>query len=87
MLQKLVEKIIRENAFEQKKEFRINRPSKKWTQIIFSYFICQTNIVQTSKKLQLLLSHNFFQFLLLEKFTICHFSLFLYMVSSSFPSI
>ena len=45
MLQKLVEKIIRENAFEQKKEFRINRPSKNWTQIIFFYFICHINIV------------------------------------------
>ena len=45
MLQKLVEKIIRENAFEQKKESRITRPLKNWARIIFFYFICHTHIV------------------------------------------
>ena len=51
MLQKLVEKNITENAFQQKKESRINRPSKNWAQISFFYFICHTHIVKTSKKL------------------------------------
>ena len=56
MLQKLVEKNITENAFEQKKESRINRPSKNWAQIIFFYFICHTLVVKTSKKLLRLVS-------------------------------
>ena len=56
-----------ENAFEQKKESRINRPSKNWAQIIFFYFICHTLIVKTSKKLLRLVStqltRTFTQFL------------------------